>query len=114
MGLTIESYIVIMIVIAVIVVFIIFFYGIYVKTKEGISMGKQRFASVRSENYASVTEPREGYKSGLSGVNYNGGKFAFNSSHGPGRVINTTRDMEKPEGYLSSVTEGLNLIDGEN
>ena len=95
-------------------IFIIVMIVLFSKSKpEPISMGKQRFASVRSENYASVTEPskHEGYKQGLSGVDYTGGQYVFESKYGPGRVVETSRPMEHTEGLLSSVTEGLNLID---
>jgi len=81
-------------------------YGV-IKCQEGASMGKQRFAGIRSEGLASVTE---GF--GLSGADYNGGHLNFESTHSDGRVVSSGRNVDTMEG-LASVTEGLNLIDSE-
>lgn len=83
---------------------------------EGISASKQRFAGVRSEGLASVTENlasvTEGYGSGgLSGVDYNGQKYNFESKINPGRVVSTSRQFEEEQEGLSTVTEGLRLVE---
>lgn len=73
--------------------------GVFV-CKEGVSAGKQRFASERS-GIASLVE---GY--GLSGADYNGQHLNFHSSKGEGNVVSSSRPLET----MPEMTEGLNLI----
>lgn len=94
LNLSIESLLIIMI-----IMFVVQYYKIN-KFKEGVDGMKLRFASVDSE----------GFGSGLSGTDYNGGHLNYRSSHGAGKVITSTRDLMNSEG-LATVTEGLNLID---
>jgi hypothetical protein len=54
----------------------------YSNKTEGISIGAQRFASVRSEGY---------YGSGLSPANYNGENLNFESTKNTGNVITSMR-----------------------
>lgn len=105
LGLSTESLLII-----VIILFIIQYITSLVN-QEGISMGKQRFASIGSEGY---------YPGDLSGADY-ASHLNFESSKGPGNVVNTRQYVKIPEGYASvteradegyaSVTEGLNLLE---
>jgi hypothetical protein len=105
LGLSTESLLII-----VIILFVIQYFTSLVKS-EGISSGKQRFASIPSEGY---------YQGDLSGADY-AHNLNFESSKGPGNVVNTRQYVKIPEGYASvterdnegyaSVTEGLNLLE---
>lgn len=96
--------------ILVIVLFMIQYFTSLAKS-EGISAGKQRFASISSEGY---------YPGDLSGADY-ASHLNFESNKGPGNVVNTRQYVKLPEGYASvtgnsdegfaSVTEGLNLLE---
>lgn len=85
--------------VVLIVLLIIQTVGVFV-CKEGVSAGKQRFASERS-GIASLVE---GY--GLSGADYNGQHLNFNSSKGEGNVISSSRPLET----MPEMKEGLNLV----
>jgi hypothetical protein len=57
--------------------------------REGVDAGKQRFASI--ESY---------YPGDLSGADY-ASHLNFESSKGPGNVVNTRHYVKIPEGYAS-------------